>query len=411
MSPESSSSENQDTQSAPGLKFPAENDAMDWSPSMRALPVPGIRRMVNLAAQMDDVIHLSIGQPDIPCPEHIVEAHIEALRAGETSYTMDAGLPELLTELARYYSERTGRTITEENILVTTGATEAIYLAISATAAPGRQFLIPDPCFPLYAPLVRMHGGEVRPIVTKAEHGHQIDPQEVIDAIGPRTYAIILNSPSNPTGTVYPRETVEAIVQEAAYQGVKVISDEVYDHLLLDDLDYASVLGCTSDLDHVMIISSFSKSFSMPGLRVGWMISSQGAIRMLRRYHMFTTTVANTPAQWAGVAALQGGNECVDNMVDEYAKRRDRVVQLVSEAHSLTGYWPQGAFYIFPSLPPHNNATNLALKMLEEIGVCVVPGEAFGESCINSFRISFSTSLENIEEAFKRMLPWLAKQF
>jgi aspartate/methionine/tyrosine aminotransferase len=393
-----------------GLKIPKSNEASQWSPSLRALPVPGIRRMVNLAATMDDVIHLSIGAPDFKCPAHIVDAHIEALRAGECGYTMDAGLPELLTELCNYYMERTGRELTEDNLLVTTGATEAMYLAISVLAAPGRQFLIPDPSFPLYAPLVRMHGGEVKPIPTRVEHGHQLDPQQVIDAICPRTFAIILNSPSNPTGTVYPQETVEAIVQEAAYQGIKVISDEVYDHLLLDDLEYGSVLASTSDIDHVMIASSFSKTYAMPGLRVGWIISSQGTIKMLRRYHMFTTTVANTPAQWAGVAALRGGTQCVDEMVSEYRRRRDRIVQLVSETPYLTGYWPQGGFFIFPSLPPHTNGSTLALRMLEEIGVCVVPGEAFGETCINSLRISFSTSMDKIEQAFERMIPWLAKQ-
>lgn len=381
-----------------------------FNPALRALPIPGIRRMVNLAAEMDDVIHLSIGQPDFPTPAHIVEAHIDALRAGQTSYTMDAGLPELLTALKDYYGERYGKPLQEENILVTTGATEAIYLALSATAAPGRQFLVPDPTFPLYAPLIRMNGGEVKAIPTRAENGHQLDPQEVIDNIGMRTFAIVLNSPNNPTGTVYPRETVEAIVQEAAYRGVKVLSDEVYDHLLLDDLAYPSVLRCTADLDHVMAISSFSKTFSMPGLRIGWIISSQGVIKMLRRYHIFTTTVANTPAQWAGVAALQGGRAEVDEMVAEYRRRRDRVVKLVGETPHLTGYWPQGGFYIFPSLPPNTDGTALALQMLEETGVCVVPGDTFGDSTANALRISFSTSMEKIEEAFSRIIPWMAKQ-
>ncbi|MFP4245174.1 MAG: pyridoxal phosphate-dependent aminotransferase, partial [Ectothiorhodospira sp.] len=142
----------------------------------------------------------------------------------------------------------------------------------------------------------------------------------------------------------------------------------------------------------------------------GWIISSQGAIKKLRRYHMFTTTVANTPAQWAGVAALRGDRTCVDEMVAEYRRRRDRVVQLVSEAPHLTGYWPQGAFYIFPSLPPRTDGTSLALRLLEETGVCVIPGDAFGETCSNAIRISFSNSMENIEEAFARMVPWLAKQ-
>ena len=159
-----------------------------------------------------------------------------------------------------------------------------------------------------------------------------------------------------------------------------------------------------------MVVSSFSKTFAMPGLRIGWIISSQGAIKMLRRYHMFTTTVANTPAQWAGVAALRGDRKCVQDMVDEYRARRDRVVQLVSETPHLSGYWPQGAFYIFPSLPPRTDASSIALRMLEETGVCVVPGDAFGESCSNALRISYSASREAIEEAFSRIIPWLSQQ-
>ncbi|MBE0509063.1 MAG: pyridoxal phosphate-dependent aminotransferase [Marinospirillum sp.] len=382
-----------------------------FGPSMHAIPMPGIRRMINMAAGKEDVIHLSIGQPDFPTPEHIIEAHIDALRAGQTGYTMDAGLPELLTALRDYYSERYKvDRLTEENFLITTGATEAMYLALSATAAPGRQFICTDPTFLLYAPLIRMNGGEVKLIPTRAEQGHQIDPQEVIDAMGMRTFAIVLNSPSNPTGTVYPRETVEAIVQEAAYRGIYVFADEVYDHLILDHMDFPSVISCTSDLDHVMSISSFSKTFSMAGLRIGWIISSQGAIRKLRRYHMFTTTVANTPAQWAGVAALRGDRSCVDTMVAEYRRRRDRVVELVNDAPWLQGYEPQGAFYIFPSLPKGTDGSKLALQMLDETGVCVIPGDAFGEECSNYIRISYSNSMEQIEEAFERMIPWLKKQ-
>lgn len=387
-----------------------ESEEPMWNPALRALPIPGIRRMVNLAAELDDVIHLSIGQPDFATPPHIIEEHIRALQAGSTGYTMDAGLPELLTALKEYYSQRYQRPLAEENILVTTGATEALYLALSATAAPGREFIVTDPCFPLYAPLIRMNGGTVKTIPTRAEQGHQLDPQEVIDAISMNTFAIVLNSPNNPTGAVYPRETVEAILQEAAYRGIKVISDEVYDHLLLDELDYPSALECTADLDHVLTISSFSKTFSMPGLRIGWVISSQGVIKMLRRYHIFTTTVANTPAQWAGIAALQGDRSHLDAMVAAYRERRDRVVQLVSEAPHLTGYWPQGAFYIMPSLPPMTDGTTVALRMLEETGVCTVPGDTFGDSARNALRISFSTSLDQIEEAFDRIMPWLAKQ-
>jgi aminotransferase len=385
-------------------------DRLTWNPAMYAIPVSGIRRMVNRAAELDDVVHLSIGQPDFPTPQHIIDAHIHALQNGQTGYTMDAGLPELLTGLKEYYNNKYRSTLDEDNFLVTTGATEGIYLLLTAMSAPGREFIIADPTFLLYAPLIRMNGGQVRTVPTRASEGHQLDPERVIDMIGPNTYAIVLNSPSNPTGTIYPRESVEWLCQEAAYRGVEILSDEVYENLILDDLDYPSVLSCATDIDQITVVSSFSKSYSMPGLRVGWIVADQNTIRTLRRYHMFTTTVANTPAQWAGVAALYGDQSCVDNMVAEYRRRRDRVVDLVADTPGLTGYWPQGAFYIAPSLPSGVDAGRLAMRMLEETGVCVIPGDAFGESSGDLLRISYSTSLDQIEEAFARMQPWLARQ-
>ncbi|MFC6632726.1 pyridoxal phosphate-dependent aminotransferase [Microbulbifer taiwanensis] len=394
-----------------GLDFDFyESEDPVWNPALLTIPVPGIRKMVNMAATMDDVIHLSIGQPDAPAPPHVIQATVDALEAGQTGYTMDAGLPELLDALADYNGERYGREISPENILVTTGATEAIYLALTAVSAPGREFIVPDPSFMLYAPLIRMNGGEVRHIPTRAENNHQLDPQEVIDAIDSNTHAIVLNSPSNPTGTVYPRETIETIVQEAAYRGIYVISDEVYDHLVYDNRDYASVLSCCSDLDHVMVISSFSKTFSMAGMRIGWMIASQGAIKKLRRYHMFTTTVANTPCQWAGVAALKGDRSFIDGIVETYKKRRDRLVQLVEKTPYLEGYMPEGAFYLFPSLPEGVNGNNVALRLLRETGVCTIAGDTFGESCRNALRISYATSIDNIEKAFARIIPWMERQ-
>jgi len=390
-----------------------ESEDPVWNPALLTIPVPGIRKMVNMAATLEDVIHLSIGQPDAPTPPHVIQATVDALNAGQTGYTMDAGLPELLDALAEYYGERSGRYISPENILVTTGATEAIYLALTAVSAPGREFIVPDPSFMLYAPLIRMNGGEVKYVPTRAENHHQLDPQDVLDAIDSNTHAIILNSPSNPTGTVYPRETVETIVQEAAYRGIYVISDEVYDHLIYDKRgsdNYASVLSCCSDLDHVMVISSFSKTFSMAGMRIGWLIASQGAIRKLRRYHMFTTTVANTPCQWAGVAALKGDRSFIDETVNTYRKRRNRLVELVEQTPFLEGYVPDGAFYMFPSLPEGVNGNNVALRLLRETGVCTIAGDTFGESSRNALRFSYATSIENIERAFERIIPWMEKQ-
>ncbi|MBZ0334266.1 MULTISPECIES: pyridoxal phosphate-dependent aminotransferase [unclassified Marinobacter] len=381
-----------------------------WNPSMQAIPVSGIRKLVNMASSMKDVIHLSIGQPDQPTPPHIIEAYIDALNAGQTGYTMDAGLPELLVALRDYYGKRYNRKLTRDNILITSGATEALYLAISATSAPGRQFLVTDPSFLLYAPLIRMTGGEVKYIPTYAENNHQLDPDDVIRAMGPRTFALVLNNPNNPTGAVYPRSTVETILEECAYRGIQVYADEVYDHMLFDDEDFASVLSCAVDLDNIMCISSFSKTYSMAGLRVGWVISSQAAIKSLRRYHMFTTSVANTPAQFAGVAALTAEQHCVQDMVNIYRERRDNIANLIDRTPHLTGYKPGGAFYAFPNLPPHVDGSDVALRMLKETGVCVVPGDAFGDHCSNALRFSFSLSCERMDEAFDRIIPWMAKQ-
>ncbi|MEX0605477.1 MAG: pyridoxal phosphate-dependent aminotransferase [Marinobacter sp.] len=381
-----------------------------WHPAMQAIPVPGIRRMVNLAATMKDVIHLSIGQPDLPTPKHIIDAYIDALNAGQTGYTMDAGLPELLVALRDYYSKRYDRKLTRDNILVTSGATEAMYLAIAATSAPGRQFIVTDPSFLLYAPLIRMNGGEVKYVPTRIEDNHQLDPDEVIKAMGARTFAVILNSPNNPTGAVYPRSTIETIVEECAYRGIQIYSDEVYDHLIFDEDEYASVLRCSVDLDNIMCISSFSKTFSMAGLRIGWIISSQATIKSLRRFHMFTTSVANTPSQYAGVAALTGDQQCITDMVNIYRERRDKIVELINRTPHLAGYHPGGAFFSFPNLPMHVDGSDLALRMLKETGVCVVPGDAFGEHTANALRFSFSAPCETIEDAFDRIIPWMAKQ-
>jgi aminotransferase len=381
-----------------------------WNPALEALPLSGIRRMFNLAATMRDVIHLSIGQPDFPTPAPIVEAHVTALLEDKTHYTMDAGLPELLEALAAYYGARYGRPLAPENFVETTGGSEAIYLAITAVAAPGREVIVIEPSFVLFQPLVSMMGAEIRRIITRADRGYQVDPGEVIAAMGPKTCAVILNSPGNPTGTVYPRETIEAICLAAAERGVVVISDEVYDRLVLDGGEYPSVLALAPDLEGVIVGSSFSKTYSMPGLRVGWLVSGSRNIETLRRYHMFTNTVGNTPAQWAAAAAVRGDQSAVDMMVSEYRRRRDRVVDLVAATPHLTGYCPQGAFYIMPSLPAGTDGTDVALRLLSETGVCTIPGSTFGESCRNALRISYAASLDRIQAAFERMIPWFEKQ-
>ncbi len=382
---------------------------IDWHPSLAALPFSPIREMFNTAAGMDDVIHLSIGQPDFPTPPHIIDAFIEALRAGKTRYELDAGLPELRTAVAGCYNRLYGLRLDPENVLITTGCCQAMYMALSGAVKPGMKVIYVEPVFVL-AHIIAMAGAVPHPILTTADDGYQVDPQQIIDAMDADTCAVMLNSPGNPTGTVYGRQSIEAICDEATRRGIALISDEVYDRLVLDDGDYASVLNSAPSLDNVIMASSVSKTYSMAGLRLGWLISSRENIVALQRYHMFISATESTPAQWAGVAALQGDQGCVKQMVDQYRLRRDRVVQLTDEAPHLTGYRPGGAFFIMPSLPAGADGFDLAMRMLHEIRVCTIPGGAFGESCTNALRISYATPVETIDAAFERMVPWLRRQ-
>jgi aminotransferase len=383
-----------------------------WNPALDALPYSGIRRMFNVAAQMKDVIHLSIGQPDFPTPPHILDAHIRALQEKKTTYTMDAGLPDLLAALADDYSKRYSIKLTPDHFVETSGGSEAIYLAVMSIAAPGKEIICIEPSFVLFQPLVQMAGASVKVIVTTAEKGYQVDPQEVIDAMGPNTAGVILNSPGNPTGAVYPESTVRAICEAAEKRGVTVISDEVYDRILLDQTprEYASVLKFMQGSDHAIVASSFSKTYAMPGMRIGYLIASPGNMQTLRRFHMFTTTVGNTPGQWAAAAAVRGPQDAVEQMVGEYRKRRDRIAQLVDQTPHLRGYRPGGAFYIMPSYPRGRPSSEVAMQLLQDTGVCCVPGDTFGASAANALRISYATSMEKIEAAFERMIPWFARQ-
>lgn len=397
------------TRPPPAAAGAAVTGGIDWNESLAALPFSPIRHMFNTAARMQDVVHLSIGQPDFPTPAHVLEAHIAALREGKTRYELDAGLPALREAIARFYARRHHVELDAANVLITTGCCQAMFMALTAALKPGREVIMVEPVFVLWH-IAEMAGAVIRRVVTTAADGYQVDPQAVIDAMGPRTCAVMLNSPGNPTGTVYPAATITAICAAAAERGITVISDEVYDRLILDDQPYASALDCAPGLDGLIVASSISKTYAAPGLRLGWAISSSANIEALQRYHMFVSTTENTAGQWAALAALTGDQGCVDAMVAEYRRRRDRVVELVEQAPPMTGYRPGGAFFIMPSLPDSVDSFDFAVRMLEDTGVCTIPGGAFGSSCNNALRISYSTAMSEIETAFERLVPWLARQ-
>ena len=267
----------------PTMKYSNKTDrrtGINWNPALGALPFSPIRKMFNAAATMDDVVHLSIGQPDFQPAPHIIEAHIRALRDGKVRYELDAGLPELRQAIAEFYSRQYGIDLVEENVLITTGCCQSIYMALTAAVQPGGEVIVIEPVFVL-GHIAEMAGATLRRIVTTADNGYTVDPQQVIDTINERTCAVLINSPGNPTGTVYDRETVEAICHAVADRGISLISDEVYDRLILDDDPYTSALVANPTLDNLLVTSSVSKTYSLAGLRVGWTISRKENIEAL----------------------------------------------------------------------------------------------------------------------------------
>jgi len=385
------------------------NAGISWNTSLDKLPFSPIRQMFNAAADMQDVLHLSIGQPDFNGPSHAVEAHVRALRDGKTRYEMDAGLPELRQAVANRYNQLYAIRLKPTNVLITTGCCQAMYMAIHAITRPGMEFIVTEPVF-VFSHVIEQAGAVLRRIVTTADNGYQVDPQQIIDAMNDNTCAIMLNSPGNPTGAVYPVETITPILLEAERRGIAVLSDEVYDRLVLDQIEYPSALKLAPHWDNVIMTSSVSKSYALPGLRIGWAISSQSNITALQRMHMFISTTENTAAQYGAVAALEGDQSCVDEMTAAYRARRDRLVQIMEATPCLNGYSPGGAFFVMPSLPACADSFEFAMRMLKEARVCTIPGGAFGQSCNNALRISFATDLDTIERAMERMIPWLEKQ-
>ena len=382
---------------------------INFNPSLAKLPFSPIRLMFNTASQMTDVLHLSIGQPDFGAPAHVIEAHVKALRDGKTRYELDAGLPALREAVADRYNQLYGIALKPTNVLITTGCCQAMYMAIHALVRPGMEVIVIEPVF-VFSHVIEQAGGVLRRVVTPAANGYQVDPAEVIAAMNDRTCAIMLNSPGNPTGAVYPKETIEPILREAERRGIAVISDEVYDRLVLDDVKYASALRHAPSLDSVVVTSSASKTYAVPGFRVGWIISSEANISALQRLHMFISTTENTATQYATVAALAGDQSCVTEMVNAYRARRDWIAGYLKGSPHFQAYSPGGAFFIMPSLPACRDSFEFAIRMLKETKVCVIPGGAFGQSCNNAVRISFATNMATIQSAFEKMTLWLEKQ-
>jgi aminotransferase len=367
------------------------------------VPPSGIRRFFDIAATMKDVISLGIGEPDFVTPSIILEAGIRSLERGETHYTSNSGTLELRQELSGHLQRLYGvRYDPETELLITVGVSEALYLALTAIVDPGDEVIVPEPCFVAYTAEVVFAGG--RPVVvdTKVEDGFQVTGAQVEAAVTPRTKAILIGYPNNPTGAVMTRERLLEIAQVAQRHDLIVISDEIYDRLVYG-VAHTCFAGLPEMWERTILLGGFSKDYAMTGWRIGYAAAPADLLGAMRKVHQYTIMSAPTMAQAAAVAALRHGEGAVQEMVAEYDRRRRLIVDGLNSL-GLSTFEPRGAFYAFPCISDSGMDDNeFSERLLLEEKVAVVPGSAFGRAGAGFVRCCYATDYEKIEQALERI--------
>jgi aminotransferase len=372
-----------------------------------ACPPSGIRRFFDIAAEMDDVISLGVGEPDFVTPWRVREAGIYALEHGYTTYTSNAGLPQLRELICGDLAGRYGAVYSwQDECLITTGVSEGLDLALRVLLNPGDEVIVPEPCYVAYEPCIAFAGGTPVRVPTRAEDGFAIDAAVVAAAITPRTKAILIGSPANPTGAVQPRAALEALVRLAEQHDLYLISDEIYDRLT-----YEGAHTCLGTLpgarERTVLLGGFSKAHAMTGWRVGWICAPAAVADLCVRVHQYTMLCAPHVSQLAAVEALSGPDEDVDAMVADYDRRR-RVFVKGLRGIGLDCPEPGGAFYAFPSIRSSGlSSEQFAEELLRAEHVAVVPGSVFGPSGEGHVRCSYATALTQLEEALVRIERFL----
>lgn len=374
------------------------------NPTLRGLRPSGIRKFFDIANEMEDVITLSIGEPDFSTPWHIRQEGIGSLEKGKTWYTANAGLLRLREAIAGYTMRHIGVAYEPKTeVLVTVGGSEAIDLCLRALVCPGDEVLIPQPSFVCYEPLTVMAGGTAVPIVTKAEDGFRLTAEALRAALTPKTKLLILPYPNNPTGGVMRKEHLEAIAAVLRDTDVMVLSDEIYGGLTYGFAPHVSIASLPGMRERTVLVDGFSKSFAMTGWRLGYACAPAPVMKPMVKLHQFALMCAPTTAQYAAVEAMENGDEDVERMRADYDVRRRFIVDELNKM-GLTCFEPEGAFYVFPSVKKTGmDSDTFCESLLREKRVAVVPGTAFGDCGEGYVRISYCYSLKHITEAMRRM--------
>ncbi|HEY2916341.1 MAG TPA: aminotransferase class I/II-fold pyridoxal phosphate-dependent enzyme [Candidatus Limnocylindrales bacterium] len=374
------------------------------SERVQSVPPSGIRRFFEIAATMTDVISLGVGEPDFDTPRQIVEAGVESLREGRTHYTSNYGTLELRKALAAHLEALYGISydVTRE-LLITVGASEAVDLALRATCDPGDEIILHEPSYVAYVPAIVFAGGHVVRVATRFEDDFALDPAAVEAAITPRTKALFLGYPCNPTGAVLPPEVQAKLAEIAVRHDLLVYSDEIYDRLAYGTYRHRPMSTLPGMRDRTILMGGFSKAYAMTGWRVGWLAAPPAILEGILKVHQYGIMSAPTTAQDAALVALTDGEPDVQRMLAEYDRRRRLVVDGFN-AMGLATFEPRGAFYAFPRISSTGlDAETFAQRLLEEEHVAVIPGTAFGASGEGHVRACYATSYEQLEEALRRI--------
>ncbi len=368
-----------------------------------------LARAQALAAEGRDIVNLGIGQPDFRTPEHIVEAAVKALRDGHHGYTPATGILPLREAVARRTLATTGVQISPDQVLIVPGGKVTMFAAILMFGEAGADILYPDPGFPIYRSMIEFTGARPVPVPVREENGFAFSAEETLALITRKTRLLILNSPANPTGGVTPRAEIEKLVKGlAAWPGVAILSDEIYDGMTYDSEEHVSLLGFPEIRDRVILLNGFSKTWAMTGWRLGWSIWPQSLYDKVRKLAVNCWSCVNAPAQYAGIAAIDGPQDAVERMVEAFDRRRKLVTELLDALPGVSCVTPKGAFYAFPNVGRTGwHAKPLANALLEEAGVALIGGPDFGVNGEGYIRVSYANSEENIRRAVERMRDFL----
>lgn len=357
-----------------------------FSDNVAGIDISGIRKIFEAAGS--DAINLGLGQPDFDTPEHIKAAAVKAINEGFTGYTVGSGIPELREALSSKFQEENRFTVSPEEIIVTSGASEALAIALTALLNPGDEVLISNPGFVSYNALTQIVSGKA--VSVPLAEDLTMKPETVLEKITPKTRALILNSPSNPTGTVASRADIKALAEIADDYNITIISDEVYEYFIYE----GEQVSPASYSDNVITVNATSKSYAMTGWRLGYVAAQKDYIGQMLKVHQYIQACANSIAQKAAYAAVTGPKDSVKVMLDEFRKRRDVLVKGLNEL-GMECALPKGAFYAFPKV---SNSSEVASKLISN-GIIVTPGTAFGSEGDGHIRFSYAASMKDIEKA------------